>query len=253
MDVNGLSAVVTGAASGLGEATARRLAKAGAKVAVLDMNEDGAQAVAADIGGVGIACDVSSADSAEAAIARAAEAHGPARVCVNCAGIAPAGRVVGRNGAMELEKFAQVINVNLIGTFNITRLAAAAMSGLEELDRGERGVIVNTASVAAFEAQIGQAAYGASKGGVHAMTVPIARELARFGIRVMSIAPGIMGTPMLFGLPQEAQDSLGATGPFPARLGDADEYAKLVLHICENQYLNGETIRLDGAIRMAPS
>jgi len=253
MDVNGLAAIVTGGASGLGEATARRLAGAGAKVSVLDMNEDGATAVARDIGGAGFACDVSNAESAEAAITAAAEAHGPARIAVNCAGIAPAGRVVGRDGPMDLAKFAQVINVNLIGTFNITRLAAAGMTGLDELERGERGVIVNTASVAAFEAQIGQAAYGASKGGVHALTLPIARELARFGVRVMAIAPGIMGTPMLFGLPQDIQDSLGATVPFPARLGDADEYARLVQHICENGYLNGETIRLDGALRMAPS
>jgi len=253
MDVNGQAAIVTGGASGLGEATARCLAAAGAKVAVLDMNEDGAKAVGEDIGGTGFACDVSNAVSAEAAIAAAAEVHGPARIAVNCAGIAPAGRVVGRDGPMDLAKFAQVINVNLIGTFNITRLAAAGMTDLDELDRGERGVIINTASVAAFEAQIGQAAYGASKGGVHAMTIPIARELARFGVRVMAIAPGIMGTPMLFGLPQDVQDSLGATVPFPARLGDADEYAKLALHICENGYLNGETIRIDGAIRLTAS
>ncbi|MEK9726304.1 MAG: SDR family NAD(P)-dependent oxidoreductase, partial [Rhodospirillaceae bacterium] len=236
--------------SGLGEATARALAAGGAKVAVLDRNEIGATAVAHDIGGVGIGCDVSDADSMAAALEKAADAHGAARICVNCAGIGPAARVVGRDGPMELEKFQQVINVNLIGTFNTLRLAAAAMSTLDELDGGERGVIVNTASVAAFEGQIGQAAYSASKGGVHAMTVPIARELARYGIRVLTIAPGIMGTPMLFGLPQEVQDSLGATVPFPARLGTAEEYAKLVLHICDNQYLNGETIRLDGAIRL---
>ena len=253
MDINGQAAIVTGGASGLGEATARALAANGARVCVLDMNEDGAKAAGADIGGAGFACDVSNAKSAVAAIAAAEDAHGAARICVNCAGIAPAGRVVGRNGPMDLEKFAQVINVNLIGSFNITRLAAAAMTELDELDTGERGVIINTASVAAFEAQIGQAAYGASKGGVHAMTIPIARELARHAIRVMAIAPGIMGTPMLFGLPQDVQDSLGATVPFPARLGEASEYAKLALHIVENAYLNGETIRLDGAIRMAPS
>jgi len=251
MEINGQAAVVSGGASGLGEATARALAGAGARVAVMDMNEAGAAAVAADIGGIGLACDVSDAASAEAAFAKAAEAHGAARIAVTCAGIAPAAKVVGRDGPMDLDKFARVINVNLIGTFNITRLAAAGMAGLDEMDRGERGVIINTASVAAYEAQIGQAAYGASKGGVAAMTLPIARELARSGIRVMAIAPGIMGTPMLFGLPQEVQDSLGATVPFPARLGDAHEFARLAVHICENGYLNGETIRLDGALRMA--
>jgi len=250
MDINGLAAIVTGGASGLGEATARALAAGGAKVAVLDRNADGAAEVGADIGGIGVGCDVSDAASMETALATAAAAHGAARIAVNCAGVGPAARVLGRDGPMDLAKFAQVINVNLIGTFNTLRLAAAGMQDLDELDGGERGIIINTASVAAFEGQIGQAAYSASKGGVHGMTIPIARELARFGIRVLTIAPGIMGTPMLFALPQDVLDSLGASVPFPARLGTAEEYAKLVLHMCDNAYLNGETIRLDGAIRL---
>ena len=250
MDINGLAAVVTGAASGLGEATARALAAGGAIVAILDRNEEGAKAVADDLGAVGIGCDVANSASMEAAIQAAADAHGPARILVNCAGIGPAARVVGRDGPMDLQKFAQVININLIGTFNTLRLAAAAMEGLDALETGERGIIINTASVAAFEGQIGQAAYSASKGGVHAMTIPVARELARFGIRVLTIAPGIMSTPMLFALPDEVQESLGKTVPFPARLGSADEYAKLVLHMCDNVYMNGETVRLDGGIRL---
>ena len=251
MDINGLAAVVTGAASGLGEATARALAAGGAIVAILDRNEEGAKAVADDLGAVGIGCDVANSASMEAAIQAAADAHGPARILVNCAGIGPAARVVGRDGPMDLQKFAQVININLIGTFNTLRLAAAAMEDLDALETGERGIIINTASVAAFEGQIGQAAYSASKGGVHAMTIPVARKLARFGIRVLTIAPGIMGTPMLFALPNEVQESLGKTVPFPARLGSAEEYAKLVLHMCNNVYMNGETVRLDGAIRLA--
>ena len=250
MDISGLAALVTGAASGLGEATARALAAGGAKVAILDRNEEGAKAVGDELGGVGIGCDVADAASMESAIKVAADAHGPARIVVNCAGIGPAARVIGRDGPMDLQRFAQVININLIGTFNTLRLAAAAMQDLDTLDTGERGIIINTASVAAFEGQIGQAAYSASKGGVHAMTIPVARELARFGIRVLTIAPGIMGTPMLFALPDEVQESLGKTVPFPARLGSAQEYAKLVLHMCDNVYMNGETVRLDGAIRL---
>ncbi|MBT4488228.1 MAG: SDR family NAD(P)-dependent oxidoreductase [Rhodospirillaceae bacterium] len=250
MDINGQAAIVTGGASGLGEATARALAANGARVCVLDMNEDGAKAVGADIGGAGFACDVSNAESAVAAIAAAEDAHGAARICVNCAGIAPAGRVVGRNGPMDLEKFAQVINVNLIGSFNITRLAAAAMTELDELDTGERGVIINTASVAAFEAQIGQAAYGASKGGVHAMTIPIARELARHAIRVMAIAPGIFMTPMAGTLRPEYMKEMTDAIPFPKRFGDPSEYARMVETIVTNPMLNGETIRIDGGLRM---
>ena len=250
MDINGLAAVITGAASGLGEATARALSGGGAKVAILDRNEERAKAVGDDLGGVGIGCDVADATSMEAAIQTAAETHGPARIVVNCAGVGPAARVIGRDGPMDLQKFAQVITINLVGTFNTLRLAAAAMQKLDALETGERGIIINTASVAAFEGQIGQAAYSASKGGVHAMTIPVARELARFGIRVLTIAPGIMSTPMLFALPDEVQESLGKTVPFPARLGSADEYAKLVLHMCDNVYMNGETVRLDGGIRL---
>ena len=250
MDISGLAAVVTGAASGLGEATARALAAGGAKVVILDRNEEGAKAVGDELGGVGIGCDVADAASMESAIKAAADAYGPARIVVNCAGVGPAARVIGRDGPMDLQKFAEVININLIGTFNTLRLAAAAMQDLDALETGERGIIINTASVAAFEGQIGQAAYSASKGGVHAMTIPVARELARFGIRVLTIAPGIMGTPMLFALPDEVQESLGKTVPFPARLGSAQEYAKLVLHMCDNVYMNGETVRLDGAIRL---
>jgi len=253
MDIKGVAAIVTGAGSGLGEATARALAGAGAKVAVFDVNDQGAAKVAADIGGIAVHCDVSAAGSAETAIATAREAHGPARVAVNCAGIAPAARIVGRNGPLPLDNFAQVVGVNLLGTFNIMRLAAADMQGLEPLATGERGVIVSTASIAAFEGQIGQAAYAASKGGVVALTLPAAREFARHGIRVLAIAPGTFGTPMLKALPEETQASLGAAVPFPSRLGDPAEFAALVLHMVDNVMLNGETIRLDGALRMPPT
>jgi NAD(P)-dependent dehydrogenase (short-subunit alcohol dehydrogenase family) len=252
MDAKGLAAVVTGAASGLGEATARALADAGAKVAVLDRNEEGAKAVAAEIGGAAFACDVSDAASLEAAMGGAAEAHGAARIAVSCAGIAPPAKIVGRDGPQPLDTFAKTIQVNLIGTFNLMRLAAAGMQALDPLDGGERGVIVNTASVAAFEGQIGQAAYSASKGGVASMTLPAAREFARHGIRVLAIAPGIFGTPMLYSLSEEVQASLAASVPFPSRLGDPKEYASLVMHMVSNSMLNGETVRLDGAIRLAP-
>jgi NAD(P)-dependent dehydrogenase (short-subunit alcohol dehydrogenase family) len=252
MRLHGHAAIVSGGASGLGAATAQRLASAGCRVAVLDINQAAAEASAQHIDGIGVACDVADAISAEAAMARAREAHGPARLLVNCAGIGTAGRIVGRDGPMPLAAFERVIRVNLIGSFNLLRLAAADMTRLEPLDDGERGVIVNTASVAAFEGQIGQAAYSASKGGVVGMTLPIARDLARSGIRVMTIAPGIFLTPMLHSLPKEVQDSLGAQVPFPSRLGQPSEYAALVRHIVENAMLNGEVIRLDGAIRMAP-
>ncbi|PHR22637.1 MAG: 3-hydroxyacyl-CoA dehydrogenase [Hoeflea sp.] len=251
MDVKGKAAIVTGGGSGLGAATARALAKAGAKVALLDVNLEQAEKVAAEIGGKAIACDVSDAAAAEAALAEAAEA-GEARILINCAGIAPAVRVVGREGPHDLDLFRKVIEVNLIGSFNMLRLFADRASKLEPLADGERGVVISTASVAAFDGQIGQAAYSASKGGVHAMALPIAREIARFGIRVMTIAPGIFATPMLLGMPQEVQDSLGASVPFPSRLGQPEEYANLAMHIIDNAMLNGETIRLDGAIRMAP-
>ena len=252
MELKGQAAIVTGGASGLGAATARALAAAGAKVAVFDINEAGAASVAKDIGGVGIACDVASSDGAKAGIEKAKAAHGAARILVNCAGICPAKRIVGRDGPQPLEDFERVIRINLIGTFNMMRLVAADMQTIEPFADGERGVIVSTASVAAFEGQIGQAAYASSKGGVAALTMPAARELAQFGIRVLAIAPGIFGTPMLTALPQETQDSLGASVPFPKRLGRPSEYAALVLHCVHNGYLNGEVIRLDGALRMAP-
>jgi NAD(P)-dependent dehydrogenase (short-subunit alcohol dehydrogenase family) len=252
MDASGQVAVVTGAGSGLGEATARALAAKGAKVAVLDVGLERAEKVAADIGGLAVKCDVASAESAEAAVAEVAEKLGGPRILVNCAGIAIGIKTIGKDGPHPLDAYRKVIEVNLIGTFNLIRLFADRAAQLDPLPGGERGVIVNTASVAAYDGQIGQAAYSASKGGVVGMTLPIARDLARSGIRVVTIAPGIFMTPMMAGMPQEVQDSLGAAVPFPPRLGQPAEYAALALHIVENQMLNGETIRLDGAIRMAP-
>jgi len=252
MEVKGQAAIVTGGASGLGAATARTLAAAGAKVAIFDVNAKAAAEVAIDVNGIAVHCDVADASSAEAAVKHAAADHGPARILVNCAGIGPAKRIVGRDGPMPLEDYERVIRINLIGSFNMMRLVAAAMQTVEPFADGERGVIVSTASVAAFEGQIGQAAYASSKGGVAALTMPAAREFAQFGIRVMAIAPGIFGTPMLKALPQEVQDSLGASVPFPKRLGSPSEYAALVMHCIHNSYLNGEVIRLDGALRMAP-
>ena len=252
MDVKGQAAVVTGGGSGLGAATAIRLAEAGARVAVLDVNMEAAQAVAANTGGLAIACDVSDADSAAAALAKASLAHGPARILVNCAGIGTAKRILGRDGPMPLGDFERVIRVNLIGSFNMMRLASADIAKLEPLGDGERGVIVSTASVAAFEGQVGQAAYSASKGGVTALTLPAARELSQFGIRVLAIAPGLFLTPMLKSLPEEVQTSLGQSIPFPKRLGKPEEFAALVLHCVENLSLNGEVIRLDGALRLPP-
>jgi len=238
----------------MGEATARMLREAGARLALLDMNEAAVNEVAGRLGALAIACDVADAASAEAAVAQAREAHGAARLLVNCAGIAPAARVVAKDGsAMPLEHFEGVIKVNLIGSFNLLRLVAAGLRDCEVLDdSGERGVIVNTASVAGYEGQIGQAAYSASKGGLIALTLQCAREFASMGVRVMTVAPGLIGTPMLLGMPQEVQDSLAASVPFPKRFGRPEEFAALVRHICENQLLNGEVIRLDGAIRMAP-
>ncbi len=252
MDVRGQAAVVTGGGSGLGAATAIRLTEAGARVAVLDVNMGAAQAVAAETGGLAIACDVSDPDSAAAALAKASAAHGPARILVNCAGIGTAKRILGRDGPMPLGDFERVIRVNLIGSFNMMRLASADMAQFEPLGDGERGVIVSTASVAAFEGQVGQAAYSASKGGVAALTLPAARELAQFGIRVLAIAPGLFLTPMLKSLPEEVQVSLGQSIPFPKRLGKPEEFAALVLHCVENLSLNGEVIRLDGALRLPP-
>jgi NAD(P)-dependent dehydrogenase (short-subunit alcohol dehydrogenase family) len=252
MDPGGHVAVVTGAASGLGAETAAQLAGAGARVALLDISIEAAQKVAAQVGGVAFRCDVAAADSASAALGKVRDKLGRPRILINCAGVGPAKRIVGRDGPMPLADFERVIAINLIGTFNMMRLAAADMATLEPLADGERGVIVSTASVAAFEGQIGQAAYAASKGGVAALTVPAARELAQFGVRVLAIAPGIFATPMLRALPDEVQQSLAASVPFPKLLGRPEQFADLVLHCVRNVYLNGEVIRLDGALRMAP-
>jgi NAD(P)-dependent dehydrogenase (short-subunit alcohol dehydrogenase family) len=249
----GVSAVVTGGASGLGAATARLLAAAGCRVSLFDMDRTRGEAVAAEIGGLFADVDVTRDDSVAAGFAAARAAHGQERVLVNCAGIAPAARTVSKSGPHPTALFERVLLVNLGGTFRCIALAAAGMATLEPVTgSGERGVIVSTASVAAFDGQIGQAAYAASKGGIAALTLPVARDLAQSGIRVMTIAPGIFETPMLAGLPVEVQESLGRQVPFPSRLGRPAEYAALVRHICENEMLNGETIRLDGAIRMAP-
>jgi NAD(P)-dependent dehydrogenase (short-subunit alcohol dehydrogenase family) len=252
MELKGKVVVVTGGASGMGAATATLLAKHGAKLALLDRNEGAIAAMANDIQVLGIECDVADSNSAEAAINKVVDHYGAVHGCINCAGIAPAARIVGRSGPMSLADFSRVIQVNLIGTFNIMRLCAMQMMQQDSVnDDGERGVIVNTASVAAFDGQVGQAAYSASKGGVVAMTLPAAREFGKFGIRVMTIAPGVIATPMMGALPNPVQESLEVSIPFPKRLGKPDEYAKLVQHIFENSYLNGETIRLDGAMRMA--
>jgi NAD(P)-dependent dehydrogenase (short-subunit alcohol dehydrogenase family) len=252
MDIAGSSALVTGGASGLGHATAERLAASGARVVIVDLPSSAGADAAAALGGVFAPADVTDPAEVAAAVATAASL-GPLRVVVNCAGIAPPGKVLERDGTPgPLDAFERIVRVNLIGTYNVIGQASAAMARTEPTGSGDRGVIVNTASVAAFDGQIGQPAYSASKGGVHAMTLPIARELARYAIRVVTIAPGIMETPMLRGLPQAAQDSLGAQVPYPSRLGTPDEYARLVAAIVDNGYLNGETIRLDGAIRMAP-
>jgi NAD(P)-dependent dehydrogenase (short-subunit alcohol dehydrogenase family) len=252
MQINGLAAVVTGGGSGLGAATAAHLASLGAKVTVADINQAAAEAQAARIGGLGVGCDVADAASGEAAFAAARAAHGQVRILVNCAGVGTAGRIVGRDGPLKLEAFERVIRVNLIGSFNMLRLAAAQMADADALDEGERGVIVNTASIAAYEGQVGQPAYAASKGGVVGMTLPAARELARAGVRVVTIAPGLFHTPMVDGLPPEVQATLAAGIPFPSRLGRPSEYAELVEHIVRNRFLNGEVIRLDGALRMQP-
>lgn len=252
MDIGGKAAIVAGGASGLGAATARALASAGARVAVLDINLEIAQQTAAEIGGAAIECDVTSADGAEAAIDAAVAAVGEPRVLVNCAGIGPAERIVGREGPQPLDHYARCINVNVIGTFNMMRLVAYRMSQYEALDDdGERGVIVNTSSVAAYDGQVGQAAYASSKGAIASLTLPAARELARFGVRVVAIAPGVFETPMLRGLPQPAQESLEKATPFPSRLGTPDEYANFVMAILGNKMLNGEVVRLDGALRLA--
>ncbi|RZL43722.1 MAG: 3-hydroxyacyl-CoA dehydrogenase [Variovorax sp.] len=243
--------LITGGASGLGEGTARLLAAKGARVVIADMQVDKGEAVARDIGGVFVRCDVTQEADGQAAVETARQ-QGKLVGLVNCAGIAPAEKVVGKNGPHALASFSRAVTINLIGSFNMIRLAADAMARNEPESTGERGVLISTASVAAYDGQIGQAAYSASKGGIVGMTLPIARDLARSGIRNMTIAPGIFGTPMLFGMPQEVQDALAASVPFPSRLGTPDDYAKLALHIIENDMLNGEVIRLDGAIRLAP-
>ena len=252
MDCKGHAAIVTGGGSGLGAATGAALAAAGAKVALLDVNLDGAKSVAAKIGGLAVRCDVTDSDGATAAVKEARDKHGVARILINCAGIGTPRRIVGRDGPMPLAEFEKVIKVNLIGTFNLMRLFAADLQGQPALDDGERGVIISTASVAAYEGQIGQAAYSASKGGVVALTMPAAREFSQFGIRVNAIAPGIFATPMLASLPDEAQQSLAAQVPFPKLLGKPEQYAELAMHIISNRYLNGEVIRIDGAMRMGP-
>lgn len=257
MQIAGQAALVTGGGSGIGADVARHLASLGAKVTVLDVNLDGAAAVAKEIGGLALACDITKTDSAEQAIAAARAKHGAARILVNVAGILIPGRILGKDGPLALEKFAKVIEVNLIGTFNMMRLAAADMAALDPLadgDRadGERGVIINTSSVAAYEGQIGQIAYSASKAGIVGMTLPAARDLARSGIRVLAVAPGLVATPMMLNLPPDIQKALGESVPFPQRLAEAREFSRLVQHMIENVMLNGEVVRLDGALRLAP-
>ena len=251
MNLQDTPVLVTGGASGLGEATALKLAAQGARVAILDVQDEKAQAVAKQINGIAIHCDVTSEQSAAQAIAQAKESQGVARVLVNCAGGGVGKRVVGKGGPMPLEEFIKVVNLNLFGAFNMTRLAAAEMIAAEPVGE-ERGVILFTTSVAAYEGQIGQAAYAASKGGLVSLTIQLAREFAQFGVRVMSVAPGIFLTPLLYTASQEVQESLAKSIPFPQRLGQPDEFADLVQHIIGNRYLNGEVIRLDGATRLAP-
>ncbi|KGF29012.1 3-hydroxyacyl-CoA dehydrogenase [Oligella urethralis] len=251
MEIKDKVFIVTGGASGLGAGTVKMLSQQGAKVLIADLNDAAGEALAQELGQRYFHCDVTQADDAQAAVDAALEL-GPLYGLINCAGIAPAARVVGRNGPHDLATFQKVININLIGSFNMIRLVAASMVDNEPLDTGERGVLINTASVAAYEGQIGQAAYAASKGAVVAMTLPIARDMARHGVRCVTIAPGIMGTPMLYGMPQEVQDALAADIPFPSRLGQPEDFAKLVQAIITNEMINGETIRLDGAIRLQP-
>lgn len=253
MNIQGQAAIVTGGGSGLGEAVARELARQGAKVAVLDVNADGAERVAGQIGGLACRCDITDTASVAAALDAAEAAHGPARIVMNIAGIGTAKRVVQKDGSpAPLEDFERVVRINLIGTYNVIRLAASRIARLEPLADGERGVMVNTASVAAFDGQVGQEAYSASKGGIVGMTLPLARDLAQWGVRVCTIAPGLFATPLMKQLPEEVQASLAASIPFPKRLGQPEEFAALAAHIVANGHLNGEVIRLDGALRMAP-
>lgn len=251
MDIRNQVILITGGSSGLGAGTARALTVQGARVVLADVQETAGQALAAELGQTYIHCDVTSETDAQAAV-DAATGLGTLRGLINCAGIAPASRIVGKTGPHDLALFRRVIDINLVGSFNMARLAAQAMTANDPQATGERGVIINTASVAAYDGQVGQSAYAASKAGIVGMTLAIARDLSRLGVRCMTIAPGIFGTPMLFGMPQDVQDSLAASVPFPSRLGRPEDYAKLVLSILENDMLNGETIRLDGAIRMAP-
>lgn len=252
MEIKNTAAIVTGGASGMGAATARLLSKHGAKVALFDLNMDEAQKIAKEINGMAISCDVTKPESVETAIKEAEAKHGSARICINCAGIVHGKRMVGKEGPMPLAEFERVIQINLVGTYNVMRIAAAAMIPLPTVGDVERGIIINTASVAAYEGQIGQTAYSASKGGIVALTLPAARELAQFGIRVMTIAPGLVDTPMFSKISPEARESLYASVPFPHRLAKPEEFAQLAQHIIENPMLNGEVIRLDGALRMAP-
>ena len=253
MNIQGQAALVTGGGSGLGEATARELARLGAKVAVLDVNLANAQRVAGEIGGLAFQCDVTQPESVQAAIDTAAAAHGPARILMQIAGIGSAKRVIGKDGSpAPLDDFVRVVQVNLIGTYNVARLFAAACAKLESTPQGDKGVMVFTASVAAFDGQVGQQAYSASKGGVVGMTLPMARDLAQHGIRVCTIAPGLFATPLMKTLPEPVQASLAASIPFPPRLGEPNEFAELACHIVSNGHLNGEVIRLDGALRMSP-
>ena len=253
MHIQGQSALVTGGASGLGEATARELARLGAKVAVLDRNQALAEKVAAEIGGIACACDITDTDSVNAALDKAAAAHGPARILMNVAGIGSAKRIVGKDGnPAPLEDFLRVVQINLIGSYNVSRLFAARCARLDATEGGDKGVMVFTASAAAFDGQVGQQAYSASKGGLVGMTLPMARDLAQHGIRVCTLAPGLFATPLLLELPEAVQQSLAASIPFPNRLGKPSEFAELACHIVTNGHLNGEVIRLDGALRMAP-
>ena len=252
MQVATQSALVAGGGSGIGAAVAKHLAGLGAKVAVLDVNLEGATATAAEIGALALECDIARVQSAENALAKARTAHGPARILVNCAGILSAGRILGKDGPLPLDAFRRVIEVNLIGAFNLLRLAADDMAKLAPVADGERGVVINTSSIAAYEGQIGQIAYATSKAGMAGMTLPAARDLARHGIRVLAVAPGLVATPMLTNLPQDMQDALAQSIPFPQRLADPSEVARLVQHMIENVMLNGEVVRLDGALRMPP-
>lgn len=253
MRIEGQSALVTGGGSGLGEAVVRELARLGAQVAVLDVNEAGADRVAAEVGGLACRCDICDSASVSAALDAATAAHGVPRIVMNIAGIGTARRVIGKDGApAPLEDFDRVVRVNLVGTYNVIRLAAARIAGLPPMDDGERGVVLMTASVAAFDGQVGQEAYSASKGGLVGMTLPLARDLAQWGIRVMTVAPGLFATPLLRALPEAVQQSLAGSIPFPKRLGDPREFAQLAAHIVANGHLNGEVVRLDGALRMAP-